>query len=90
MVNQWTGEWSEEADYSTYPKEEWCMYDHLANEIRKSGYKIKTTMENLITIILLSVDGAVDDGVGIDKDNPKDIIEWVRKQGGFIEFDYEA
>lgn len=24
MVNQWRGEWTEEKDYSKYPKEKWC------------------------------------------------------------------
>lgn len=90
MVNQWTGEWTEEKDYSTYPKEKWCMYDYLANEIRKTGYKIKTTMENLITMILLNVDNAIEDGTDIVKDSSTDIMYWVMEQGGLREFDYEG
>lgn len=90
MVNQWTGEWTEEKDYNTYPKEKWCMYDYLANKIRKSGYEIKTTMENLITIILLNVDNAVEDGTDIVKDSSEDIMWWVQEQGGLSEFDYEV
>ncbi len=90
MVNQWTGEWSEEQDYSSYPKEKWCMYDYLADAIRKNAYEVKTTMSNLITVILLSVDGAIEDGDDIDKDNPDDIMRWVSEQGGLREFDYET
>lgn len=90
MVNQWTGEWGEEKDYSSYPKEKWCMYDHLANAIRENAYDVKTTMSNLITIILLSVDGAIEDGDDIDKDDPDDIMRWVSEQGGLREFDYET
>lgn len=30
IVDQWTGEWTEEKDYSTYPKEKWCDYDYMA------------------------------------------------------------
>lgn len=90
MVNQWTGEWAEEKDYSTYSKEKWCIYDYLANEIRKTGYEIKTTMENLITMILLNVDNSIEDGTDIVKDNPTDIMYWVMEQGGLREFDYEC
>lgn len=89
MINQWTGEWIEE-DYSKYPKEKWCMYDYLANEIKHTGYNIKTTMENLITMILLHMESAIEDGIDIQQDNPKDIMEWVKLQGELSEFDYEA
>ena len=44
MVDRY-GRWTEEKDYSTYPKEKWCMYDYMANAIRKTGYKIKTSEE---------------------------------------------
>ena len=62
----------------------------MANEIRKSRYEIKTTMENLITMIFLHVDSAIDDGVDIIKDSPFDIMCWVKESGGLQEFDYEA
>lgn len=88
MVDQWTGTWEEEKYYTTYPKEKWCMYDFLANEIRKSKYQVKTTMEHLITIILLSVDSAIENEEKLDKNNPDDIMRWVDEQGGLKEFDY--
>lgn len=64
MVNN-LGQWTEEKDYSIYPKEKWCDYDYMAYEIRKNGYEPKTTMENLITVIFLHVDSAIEDGVEI-------------------------
>ena len=84
------GRWTEEKDYSTYPKEKWCDYDYMADAIRKSGYEIKTTMENLITMIYLYVDSAIDDGVDIIRDSAFDIMYWVKESGGLQEFDYYA
>lgn len=84
------GRWTEEKDYNTYPKEKWCMYDYMADAIRKTEYEIKTTMENLITMIFLHVEGAVEDGTEIDTDNAYDIMEWVKESGGLQEFDYEC
>lgn len=45
------GRWTEEKDYSTYPKEKLCDYDYMAIWIREQGYKPKTDMENLISNI---------------------------------------
>ena len=42
------GRWTEELDYSVYPKEKWCDYDYMAAWIREKGYIAKTSMENLI------------------------------------------
>lgn len=90
MVDPYTDKWIEETNYKIYPKEEWCMYDYLAVAIQKSGYKIKTTMENLITMILLFVDEAIENGTDIVRDNPEDIMYWVQEQGGLSEFDWKA
>lgn len=87
MINN-LGQWKEEKDYSTYPKKKWCTYDYMAEEIRKTGYNVKTTMGNLITMIFLYVDSAIEDGVEIVKDSPFDIMEWVKESGGLQEFDY--
>lgn len=84
------GRWTEGKDYSTYPKEKWCDYDYMADMIRKSGYEIKTTMENLITMIFLHVDSAIDDGVYIIRDSAFDIMRLVKESGGLQEFDYYA
>lgn len=61
MVDTW-GNWTEEKDYSTYPKEKWCDYDYMAAWIREQEYKPKTSMENLITMILLHYEGEIEDG----------------------------
>lgn len=50
MINN-LGQWKEEKDYSTYPKEKWCDMDYMAAWIRNKQYEPKTSMENLITII---------------------------------------
>lgn len=41
MVDQWTGEWTEEKDYNTYPKEKWCDYDYMAAWVREQKYEPK-------------------------------------------------
>lgn len=61
MVDTW-GNWMEEKDYSTYPKEKWCDYDYMAAWIREQGYEPKTDMENLITMILLYYESEIEDG----------------------------
>lgn len=45
------GRWTEEKDYSVYPKEKWCDYDYMTIWIREQGYTPETSMENLITMI---------------------------------------
>lgn len=45
------GDWYEESDYSTYPKEKWCDYDYMAAWIRERGYTPETDMEHLINMI---------------------------------------
>lgn len=54
MVNTWTGEWTEESDYSSYPKEKWCLMDYMADLIRNKLHYVprEITMEQLILRIL--------------------------------------
>ena len=54
MVNTWTGEWMEENDYSSYPKEKWCLMDYMADLIRNKLHYVprEITMEQLILRIL--------------------------------------
>lgn len=86
MVDQWTGEWAEEKDYSTYPKEKWCDYDYMAAWIREQKYEPKTSMENLITMIFLHYDCEVEefDGPYIEA------VQAYVSDNGLSEFDYEA
>lgn len=82
--------WTPEKDYSKYPKNKWCKYDFMANAIIKSGYKVKTSLENIITIIFLQVENAIENGCDIVDDSPEDIMLWVKENGGLQEFDYEC
>ena len=84
----WYGNWSEEENYDTYPPEKWCAYDHMAAWIRKSGYSIKTTMENLIDMIFLHYDGELED-TG-EEFTVEGCQEYVECSGGLKEFDYEV
>lgn len=83
----WFGRWREEKDYSTYPKEKWCDYDHMANWIRGKKYEPKTSMGNLIDMIFLHYEGECEDE---DKEfNVEDCMEYVEASGGIEMFDYE-
>ena len=82
------GRWTEEKDYSKYPKEKWCDYDHMAVWIRSEGYEPKTSMTNLITIILLcyiSYCEECDEAYSVEG-----CIQFVENSGGINEFDYEV
>lgn len=90
------GRWTEEKDYSTYPKEKWCDYDYMAAWIREQGYEPKTDMENLITMILLHYKCEIEDGES-DYDTENGNFDgtyteaaqaFVMDSGGLVEFDY--
>lgn len=102
MVDMY-GKWTEEKDYSVYPKEKWCDMDYVAAWIRSVGYEPKTSMENLINMILAHYDNdefyedrmyyAVED----NREYPDnlmvfmpDIEAYVEDNGGLEEFDYEC
>lgn len=84
----WFGRWHEEKDYSTYHKEKWCDYDHMANWIRKQGYEPQNnTMEKLIDMIFLHYEGECEDE---DKEfDVEECMEYVMNSGGIEMFDYE-
>ena len=54
MVNTWTGQWTEESDYSSYPKKKWCLMDYMADLIRNQLHYTprEITMEQLILRVL--------------------------------------
>lgn len=85
------GKWIEENDYTSYPKEKWCDYDYMAAWIYDIGYKVKTTMENLITMIFLYFDEETQEeyeeveGTFIDK-----CKQYVMDSGGLSQFDFEC
>lgn len=88
MVNN-LGQWTEEKNYNTYPKEKWCDYDYMAVWINECGYKPKTSMENIITMIFLHFETEMEntEGLYFTIENCKDYVEL---SGGLQEFDYEA
>ena len=96
MVNSY-GYWVEEADYTDFPVEKMCNYDHIAIWVREQGYEPKTSMENLITMIFLHFDspdnfGEYDKNTGLGGYGEEFTIEgckeFVKDSGGFAEFDY--
>ena len=96
MVDTW-GNWMEEKDYSTYPKEKWCDYDYMAAWIREQGYEPKTDMENLITMILLYYEGEIEDGKSsYDTENGNfdgtyiESVQTYVQDNGISNFDYVA
>lgn len=102
MVDQY-GNWTEEKDYSTYPRRKWCDMDHMANWVREKGYVPKTSMERLCTNMYISY-------VDYTKDkndrcyafcDPRpfpenvmlfmpDFCAYINDTGGFHEYDYEV
>ena len=97
MVDQWTGEWTEEKDYSTYPKEKWCDYDYMAAWIREEGYTPETSMENLISTMFNHYENEIgyhvsefDTESGNFDGTYTDACKvFVEASGGISEFDYE-
>lgn len=92
------GRWTEEKDYSTYPKEKWCDYDYMAAWIREKGYEPETSMENLISMVFSHYECEIGNHVsefdtesgnfdGTYTDGCKAFVE---ASGGLREFDYEA
>lgn len=97
----WFGRWTEEEDYSVYPKEKWCDYDYMAVWIRSLKYEPKTTMENLIGMVLnyyyseLEYNGAEYYAIEDERRYPDtlmifipDVEAYVEDSGGLKEFDY--
>lgn len=102
MINN-LGQWEESTNYNTYPKEKWCDMDYIAAWIRSKGYKIKTSMKNLILMILAYYEDTEEyrkRGYFAIADTRKypdnlmvnipDIEEYVLVSGGLSEFDFEA
>ena len=97
MVDQWTGKWTEEKDYSVYPKEKWCDYDYMAVWIREQKYEPKTSMENLITNIFLHYDCEIEEeSSSYNTENGNfegtyvEAVQAYVTDTGLSEFDYEA
>ena len=87
MVDQWTGKWTEEKDYSTYPKEKWCDYDYMVAWIRE---------QKLITNIFLHYDCEIEEeSSSYNTENGNfegtyiEAVQAYATDTGLSEFDYE-
>ena len=99
MVDKY-GHWTAEEDYKDYPKNKWCDYDYVANWIMDLGYKPKTSIKNLVEMIVIHYDGyLIDEDVEYYIDGKtesengamisiEDISCFVEDNGGLREFDY--
>lgn len=91
------GRWTEESDYSSYPKEKWCDYDYMAAWIRGQGYKPKTSMENLISMMFDHYECEIEMHVSefdtvsgnFDGTYTEACQAFVEASGGIKEFDWE-
>ena len=79
-----------EATYAEY-------YNDIERKIISDGYKVETTMENLISIIILSFDcddnyGEYDEETGFggygEEFTLEECFRYVEESGGYREFDY--
>ena len=79
-----------EANYETYHKA-------IEQKILDDGYKVKTSMENLIVMIILSFDcddnyGEYDEETGCggygDEFTLEECYRYIEESGGYAEFDY--
>lgn len=94
----WAGRWTPEDDYSQYPKEKWCDFDRVADYVVKQGYVPKTSLENLVVMLVLHFEGAIEDeeswfGPELDKNgtyNVGGLAAYIETTGGLKEFDYSV
>ena len=92
------GRWTEEKDYSIYPKEKWCDYDYMATWIREKRYEPKTSMENLISMVFSHYECEIGSHVSefdtesgnFDGTYTDACKAFVEASGGLREFDYEV
>jgi len=84
------GRWTYFADE---PKEKWNDLDRIAHWIEDQGYQPKTSMENLVVMLVLHFEGDLE---SIAKDWPEpddligDIAFFVECSGTLAAFEYEA
>ena len=70
-------------------------YEKIEEAIRKSGYVPKTSMDNLITMMMLHFDNPDIEEQGYSRltddgwFNAEECLRYVEDSGGYSEFDYE-
>lgn len=93
------GKWTAEKDYSKYPEKKWCDFDYVASWIKNLGYEPKTTIENLVEMVVATYDSYLKDNEvefysDIDKSENDMMISivdvdcFVKEHGGLKEFDF--
>jgi hypothetical protein len=75
-----------------------CDMDYVAQLVEQDGYEPVTSMENIVTVIVLLYNGYLSDhdvpyySVEPDEDtlhiNTDDVAEFIEESGGYSEFDY--
>jgi len=87
MVDRY-GFWTYEPDT---PEEKKCDCDRIADYIKSTGYEVKTTIENLVYIIIASFDYEESDDREYGNEFTVDgCIRYIEDSGGLAEFDYYA
>lgn len=94
----WSDRWTPEDDYSQYPKEKWCDLDMVADFVVKQGYVPKTSLENLVVMLVLHFEGEIEDeeswfGPECNEDgtyNLSGLEAFIEASGGLSEFDYSV
>lgn len=88
------GRWTYEPDT---PEEKKCDCDRIADWVREKGYEPKTTIENLVQMIIAHFDNPdhygeynAETGCGgySDEFTVEECKRYVEESGGFKEFDY--
>lgn len=95
--------WKAEEDYSVYPENKWCDYDYVAAWIKSVGYEPKTSIENLVRMVIAHYDMYLEENnvffyTDITKSenqdgwmiSTNDVSCFVEENGGLSEFDYEC
>lgn len=73
---------------SNYPKRKWCYCDHIADWICKNGYKVNTTIENLVLMIILHFDNPDNHEEYGEEFSLESCVRYIEDSGGLREFDY--
>lgn len=79
------GEWIYEPGT---PENKKCWCDKIADYITESGYKIKTTIENIVYMIEAYWETELEDSETEYQDTIEECITFVEESGGIKEFDY--
>ena len=91
------GRWTEEKDYKSFPKNKWCDMDYVANYIREQNYIPKTTIKNLVVMVIDHFEGEVEGNSMFCPTYRKNgminlskLVFFIEASGGLKEFDYEC